>query len=154
MSVDPRPLRADSARNFEDLLMFAEPDRLVADVPHSVVDSRSAVLRTLGVPAGDAVVTGNCPPVGNPLRTREQLRNCPRGRTLMAILSLPRRDGAPRLADSGRVGGRGERSYRFIRALEMEADSRGRFTLVVNYLLAWSGKRWEVVKRDVVAVLE
>lgn len=98
--VDPRPLGADPR-------ITAPTDSTLADVPESLIELRSTVLRRLGYETTDAVADFRCPGIDIPppgLEPRHR-PGCPESERYSSVaIGLPRR-GGPYWPDAAVVRG-------------------------------------------------
>lgn len=143
MHVDPRPLKADPA------ILDARPE-LLADVPASVLQSRSEVLRRLGVPEADATEPRKCPGalvVG----TNVDRTGCPRNTAiLVAILGLPRFGGAylPQSSALDERESGAKQGHWSVRVVETFVTPEASSTKVSDYVMERTGKGWGLVKKE------
>lgn len=141
LRVDPRPLQTDPT------VMVARSQNL-AEVPPSVVQSRSEVLRRIGVPEVDAVNMPSCAGALVPLEFRPPGQTCPSKPILVAILGLPRPGGAyaPGYVDEREEGAK--QGYWSIRVIERSMDPKGSSTTISDYVVQLDDEKgWKLVKK-------
>jgi hypothetical protein len=142
LRVDPRPLKADPR------VMAARRDNL-ADVPGAVLESRSAVLRRLGVPIMDAIDTPACAGALVPPEGRD-VQGCPRDRQIkVAIVGLPRFGGAYAggSVDEREQGAR--QGHWLVRVIEHLMGPKGSSQTISDYVFKreLNGRGWTLVKK-------
>jgi hypothetical protein len=135
--------------------MVAKSQNL-AEVPPSVVQSRSEVLRRLGVPEVDAVNMPGCAGALVPPEFRPPGQNCPSKPILVAILGLPRPGGAyaPRYVDERDEGAR--RGYWSIRVIQSFMGPKGSSETIYDYVVQRGdgGRGWKLVKKHGLVVTD
>jgi len=117
LSVDPRPL-APNTRSDRPSAALELASIKRADVAPEITAARSADLRRLAMPEGDALLLNGCPGTLYPARDTSA---CPRHRLLVVALGLP-----DSIA-SGRVA---------IDIVLLSADSNGKNGFVTRYIFA------------------
>jgi hypothetical protein len=142
LRVDPRPLKADPRA------MAARRDNL-ANVPAAVLESRSEVLRRLGVPIMDAINTPACAGTLVPPE-RKEVHGCPTGRQIkVAIVGLPRFGGAYAggSVDEREQGAR--QGHWSVRVIEHLMGPNGSSQTISDYVVQRGdgGRGWKLVKK-------
>lgn len=149
IGVDVRPLRADASIVFprvESLSSGADAD----------TTQRAEVRRLLGLTAGDAIASGECPGWTVAASESAGLRKCTpeRRRTVMTSLS---RDGGARYAD-GRSVQRAEvagvEGVRSVRVLFVDTGPRGGAIESWEYVFGPTPSGWRLLKQVAVHVIE
>lgn len=135
LSVDPRPLAPNTKSNRPSaVLELASIKR--ADVATEITAVRSADLRRLAMPEGDALLLNGCPGTLYPPRDRSA---CPRHRLLVAALGLPDSIAGGRVA---------------LDIVLLSADPNGKNGFVTRYLFASRNGEWLLVERDLPVIVE
>ena len=135
LSVDPRPL-APNTRSDRPSAVLELASIKRADVATEITAARSADLRRLAMPEGDALLLNGCPGTLSPPRDRSA---CPGHRLLVAALGLPDSIAGGRVA---------------LDIVLLSADSNGKNGFVTRYIFASRNGEWLLVDRDLPVIVE